>query len=233
MSKDPAILFYTSDFLTGTMTMTDDQVGKYIRLLCLQHQKGFLTEKDMIFICSTQCDQNEIIYSKFEHNGNGYYNKRLRFEIEKRAAYSASRSSNRLKGKEKKAKNHINNICQSYDEHMENENVNENINNKEDKDNNISICPQKEILNLWAKILPDLSQPKQWDEQRQKLLASRWKEKPEHQSLEWWEKFFNFIRGRPFLMGEVDPKPGFKRFFASLPWVLKKENFWKIREGNF
>jgi len=30
--------------------MTDEQVGKYIRLLCLQHQKGYLTEKDMISI---------------------------------------------------------------------------------------------------------------------------------------------------------------------------------------
>ena len=32
MSKDPAVLFYTSDFLTGTMTMNDSQVGQYIRL---------------------------------------------------------------------------------------------------------------------------------------------------------------------------------------------------------
>ena len=51
MSKDPAVLFYTSDFLTGTMTMTNDQVGMYIRLLCLQHQKNFLSEKDMLSIC--------------------------------------------------------------------------------------------------------------------------------------------------------------------------------------
>ena len=43
MSKDPAILFYTGDFITGTLTMTDDQRGKYILLLCLQHQKGRLT----------------------------------------------------------------------------------------------------------------------------------------------------------------------------------------------
>ena len=45
MAKDPAFLFYPSDFLTGTMFMTDEQVGKYIRLLCAQHQKGHLCEK--------------------------------------------------------------------------------------------------------------------------------------------------------------------------------------------
>ena len=48
MSKDPAILFYTQDFLVGTMMMSDEQVGQYIRLLCLQHQKGgYLTYDDI------------------------------------------------------------------------------------------------------------------------------------------------------------------------------------------
>ena len=47
MNKDPAFLFYTSDFLTGTMFMTDEEVGVYIRLLCVQHQHGGLIEKDI------------------------------------------------------------------------------------------------------------------------------------------------------------------------------------------
>jgi hypothetical protein len=47
MAKDPAVLFYTQDFLVGTLTMTNEQVGKYIRLLCLQHQKGKLTLVDL------------------------------------------------------------------------------------------------------------------------------------------------------------------------------------------
>ena len=69
MSKDPAVLFYTSDFLTGTMTMTNDQVGMYIRLLCLQHQKNFLSEKDMLSICKSY---DEDVFSKFEKNYQGY-----------------------------------------------------------------------------------------------------------------------------------------------------------------
>lgn len=28
MAKDPAVLFYTADFITGTLTMTDEQRGK-------------------------------------------------------------------------------------------------------------------------------------------------------------------------------------------------------------
>ena len=44
-TKDPAFLFYSSDFLSGTFTMTNEQIGKYIRLLCIQHQKYILSEK--------------------------------------------------------------------------------------------------------------------------------------------------------------------------------------------
>jgi len=125
MSKDPAFLFYTSDFLTGTMTMNNEQVGKYIRLLCLQHQKGVLCEKDMLFICGSY---DEDIWSKFEHDEHGFYNKRLRLEAEKRALYSLSRASNRSKSNKKQSKKHMKKICKTYDEHMENEN--ENNNNK-------------------------------------------------------------------------------------------------------
>lgn len=124
MGKDPALLFYTSDFLTGTMTMTNEQVGKYIRLLCMQHQKGILTEKDMLFICQSY-DQD--IYAKFTQTKEGFFNERLRFEAEKRANYSLSRASNRLNKNKKSSKKHMRKICKSYDEHMENENTNENI----------------------------------------------------------------------------------------------------------
>jgi len=115
MAKDPAFLFYSSDFLTGTMTMTDDQVGKYIRLLCLQHQKGVLSEKDMLFICK---DYDEDIFSKFVKNGIGYYNERLKNECDRRVLYSESRRKNRLSSV---SDEDMNNISKSYVEHMETE----------------------------------------------------------------------------------------------------------------
>jgi hypothetical protein len=116
MSKDPAILFYTSDFLTGTFTMTDDQVGKYIRLLCLQHQKGSLTEKDMLNICKSY---DEDIFSKFIKNGSGYYNERMKNEADRRKKYSESRSANRSQKEKETPKE--NNISKSYVQHMETE----------------------------------------------------------------------------------------------------------------
>ena len=115
MAKDPAVLFYTSDFLSGTYTMSDEQVGKYIRLLCFQHQKGILTEKDMLNICKTY---DEDIYSKFVKTEEGYYNEKMHNETVRRKSYTESRKNNRLKPKND---NHINNICETYDKHMETE----------------------------------------------------------------------------------------------------------------
>ena len=125
--KDPAFLFYSSDFLSGTMLMTDEEIGQYIKLLCLQHQKGHLKEKDMLNICKTY---NEDIFSKFikDEEGN-YYNERLEYEANKRKAYSESRRNNRKKKEETKTyEEDVKNICNSYEEHMENENINININ---------------------------------------------------------------------------------------------------------
>ncbi len=135
MAKDPAVLFYTSDFLTGTLTMSYEQKGKYINLLCLQHQKNFLSEKDMINIC-TSYDKD--IFDKFKKDGDVYYNERMKFEHEKRSNFSKSRSDNRKKGLNKLEVNNLDKkevliISSSYDNHMENENININI------DNNINI----------------------------------------------------------------------------------------------
>lgn len=93
--KEPAFLFYSNDFLSGTMLMTDEEIGQYIKLLCLQHQKGHLKEKDMLSVCKTY---NEEIFSKFKQDEEGnYYNERLEYEANKRKAYSESRRNNRSK----------------------------------------------------------------------------------------------------------------------------------------
>ena len=121
-SKDPAFLFYSSDFLTGTMFLTDEQVGKFIRLLCLQHQKGHLRKKDMLKICKTH---DEDVFEMFKIDDEGmYFNERLEFEANKRKAYSESRRNNRKNPN----KSSVKNISKTYVKHMENENENENRN---------------------------------------------------------------------------------------------------------
>ena len=104
--------------------MTDDEVGKYIRILCHQADKGALTELQLKRICRT----NQLpcaIMEKLRQDENGnYYQQRMKIEREKRVSYSDSRRKNRESKKED-----MNNICKTYDKHMENENIND---NKED-----------------------------------------------------------------------------------------------------
>jgi hypothetical protein len=111
MSKDPAVLFYTSDFLSGTFTMSNEQVGKYIRLLCLQHQKGKLTEKDMLSICKAYDDE---IWCKFIKEDNLFYNERMYNETIRRQKFSESRRNNA-----KSPKN--DSTSKAYAQHMETE----------------------------------------------------------------------------------------------------------------
>lgn len=109
MAKDPAFLFYSNDFLAGTFTMSNEQVGKYIRLLCLQHQKYELTENDMLNICQTYDTE---VFDKFIKVNGKFYNERLRTEADRRKAFSESRRNNRLAAK-------------TYEEHMETDTVTE------------------------------------------------------------------------------------------------------------
>ena len=124
MAKDPAVLFYTSDFLSGTFTMDDIQVGQYIRLLCLQHQKGKLTQKDMLSICKAYDSE---IWDKFKVEDGLYYNDRMLNETVRRQKFSESRRNNAKSPKKES-------ISEAYAEHMETETenrtitINENIN---------------------------------------------------------------------------------------------------------
>jgi uncharacterized protein YdaU (DUF1376 family) len=126
MSKDPAVLLYTSDFLSGTYTMTDEQVGRYIRLLCLQHQKGKLTEKDMLSICK---GYDSDVYEKFDLVDGCYINKRMYEEAEKRSKFTESRRKN------------------ASAKHMPNHMENENENRNEVKD--VLVFPSFEFQNIW------------------------------------------------------------------------------------
>jgi len=134
MAKDPAFLFYTGDFSTGTQFFTDEQVGKYVRLLMAQHQIGHLEEKHMLQICKSH---DKDIFAKFTKDEKGlFYNERLDDEIVKRKKYSESRSENRKKK----------DFSETYVNHMENKN--KDINNKKNGKQFINFKAQGEELFL-------------------------------------------------------------------------------------
>tara|TARA_B100001093_G_scaffold113967_1_gene106263 strand:- start:405 stop:1112 length:708 start_codon:yes stop_codon:yes gene_type:complete len=96
MSKDPAFLFYSSDFLTGVSDLTMEERGQFITLLCLQHQKGALSEKLMRLQCGGI--PNADVLAKFRIDKNGfYYNERIEHEKDRRAKHSAKQRDNAYK----------------------------------------------------------------------------------------------------------------------------------------
>jgi len=127
MAKDPAFLFYSSDFLSGISDLTMEERGQYITMLCLQHQKGALNEKTIrlnvgnVSVC---------VLEKFSKDPDGnFFNKRLVLEIEKRANFTESRRNNGSKGgrPKKETKPSAKPNGKPKKNHIEDENINENI----------------------------------------------------------------------------------------------------------
>ena len=130
MAKDPAFLFYSSDFLSGVSDLTFEERGHYITLICLQHQKGHLSKK---IIDLNTPNLSKDVLNKFTKDENGlYYNKRTEEEITKRKEHSEKQ---RLRAKEgwKKRKATANATALPLEDENENEDIiiNTSLNKKE------------------------------------------------------------------------------------------------------
>ena len=93
--QDPAYRLYTSDFLVRNSDMSDEQMGQFIRLLCVQHQNGHLREATMLSFCKGKKD--ELVFSRFSKDNKGlYYNEEMENEKIRRAEVSKTKSENAL-----------------------------------------------------------------------------------------------------------------------------------------
>lgn len=99
-------------------------------------------------------------------------------------------------------------------------------------------CPHQEILDLYAKELPELAQPRVWNGAREKNLRARWawvlselktkgKQHDRAAGLEFFQRMFAYIAKSDLLMGRAG------KWSTSLPWIVVAENFAKIIEGNY
>jgi len=94
--KAPAFQFYADDFLAGTITMTNEERGAYIALLCIQWSKESLTENDFQRVCMGMPPHSQrICQSKFQIDAEGNYkNQRLETEREKQVQYRKKQTDN-------------------------------------------------------------------------------------------------------------------------------------------
>lgn len=157
MSKDPAFLFYTNDFLTGIQDLTFEERGQYITLLCLQHQKGHLSEKIIkLSVGNAAAD----VMAKFRQDSAGlWYNERLEKEAEKRAAHAEKQKQRAIDGWKKRKNEEINTPEESPGNAavlpLEDENVNEDVNSNKKKE--VSLWPSFD--DFWNKYDKKVGKP--------------------------------------------------------------------------
>ena len=94
-------------------------------------------------------------------------------------------------------------------------------------------CPHQEIIALYHELLPVCPSIRDWTPSRAQALRARWKEDQKRQNLDYWRRFFAYIAESEFLTGRAKTSDGRKPFLASLDWIVKSENFTKIREGRY
>lgn len=147
--KDPAVLLYTSDFLTGVMDMDMEERGQYITLLCYQHQRGHISEKTIRLLVGNVSDN---VLSHFKKDENGLlFNSRMDLEKENRKKFTESRRENGKKGgrpkknekTEKKPNGYPNGKPNKNHMGNENDNENDNKNINENIDDNIFTFVEK------------------------------------------------------------------------------------------
>jgi uncharacterized protein YdaU (DUF1376 family) len=97
----------------------------------------------------------------------------------------------------------------------------------------VSPCSHEAIIDLYHRVLPELPQVAKWTDTRKGYLQSRWREDKRHQTLDWWERFFRFVKESDFLCGRAKPQPGKKPFTADLEWIVTQGNFVKILERKY
>jgi hypothetical protein len=104
-------------------------------------------------------------------------------------------------------------------------------------------CSHQGVIDLYHQTLPILNRVEVWNDTRQGLLRSRWrevaqelikdgKEATEASILDWWRSFFGYIGKSKFLTGRSEGKRD-NPFKADLEWIIRPSNFAKIVEGKY
>ncbi len=122
MSKDPAFLFYSQDFLIGVAELSNEEVGQFIKILAYMHQKGRMKEETISLLVGSVSDNLRLKFGI--DKDNLWFNERLETEAEKRSKFTESRRVNGKLGGRPKAKLAIKASGKPKQNLMEDENEN-------------------------------------------------------------------------------------------------------------
>lgn len=108
MRSSPCFSFYADDFIGGTITMTNEERGLYILLLCLQWTQGSVSADDFSRLGSAMALPSlDRIKKKFHPSPGGMLqNRRLEDERSKQAQYREDKRVAGIKGAERRWQSH-------------------------------------------------------------------------------------------------------------------------------
>ena len=240
--------FHIGDYISHTMHLDDAEDLAYRRLL----DWYYMSEKPLPLdaaLVSRRIRLDEDVVSPvlnefFEKTKKGFINARADDEIK---AYNVRVDINRKVGKlaHKKTDKVTSTVALSPPQQ-----------NRTDTEQNITTdanasmsgtafppCPHKELLKLYQKHLPHLTQPRLWEGSRMTTMKSRWVQasRPSEYSpkgynslpdgLAWWNSFFGYIAGDTSLPKGFESNG--RTWKPDLVWIINPTNFAKIIDGKY
>jgi len=101
-------------------------------------------------------------------------------------------------------------------------------------------CPHQELIGIYHEEMPENPEVREWNQIRQRLMQSRWKEKltagkykTKEEGLAYWRRYFAHCAKSSFLTGNTDGSSGRPPFIANMEWLIRPSNFAKVVEGAY
>ena len=228
--KDPAFLLYSADWLIGASNLTMEERGQYITLLCMQHQKGHLSEREIgLYLGLPWVSCSIELREKFTLDNQGcFYNERLEGEVNKRVKFSDKQRVNGSKGGRPKTQiKPTENPKDNPDETLSiSSSITKTITKVIEEEPKVLGPTCFQILELYHGICVDFPKVIKLTESRKTKVKARLKELPE---LANWEQLFRKASTSEFLKGNNDR--GWKCDFDFI--VENDKNYLRILEGKY
>jgi len=251
---------HIGDFIKATARLSDTQAMGYLRLLWMYYDSEKPLKPDakvLAFQIGATVEETEMLLESFFWLAeNGWHHTRCDKEIEdyrqflNKKSNAGKASAEQRKNKSSTDVQHVFNNSSTDVQLTTNHKpltTNQEQIIKECKPSlstaKLMACPQNENLNLWAKHLPHLAQPRSWEGTRRANTKQRWNQasKPsayspegyqtEEDGIKWWDSFFGYIAKDTSLSNGFESQG--RTWRPDLEWIVNATNFQKIIDGKY
>lgn len=240
---------YVGDYVRDTGHLSLTEHGAYTVLLDTIYSTGKPLPADLVALCRICRASNaaerravaSVVDQFFPVNGDGLrHNKRAHAELDAYAEQAATNRRIAVEREEKRKRDESStNRVTKHEPKPEARSQKEllPLSTPPSPD-----CPHERIVELYAKHLPTLRQPRAWTSARAKTMRARWVQcsKPtaewpgyrtQEEGLEFWEQFFAGVAQTSLVQGFARKEGGVWK--PDLPWLMNEENFAKVIEGKY